>query len=1159
MKQRRITGLTLLAAVALGVTMVGPSLATVGAAAGTAIWDLTFDDATTGVWVPNGNPVLSYVADPADATNQVLQVGDRANSWDGISSPTGVLQPGATYDVSMNVRLAAGTTGPANIHWVLNNDGAANQYAWVTASASSAVTDAAWTALEASFTVPADATAAGTKIYIGAEDITGVTSYTFLVDDLVVTQTGGGTPPPPPPAEGSITTGFEDGLGSWYGRSGSNAGAPTVAATTDYAAAGQQSACVTNRLSEGDGLAVDPSGILTEGATYSITADLRFVPDGTATAGAIWLSYYDGVSYGQLNQTWTTVSNSGFTAVSASITIPANTQFIYFETPYQKGDLAGFCVDNVVIAPPEGTPDLTLTPLKDTVGFPLGAAVGGPQIQGQKADLLLHHFNQVTSENAMKVVSWYDASGNFIGANNTLAMATMQFARAGGLRVYGHNLAWFENTPGQGNDKGMPAWWFNVSPTDSTPLTNSPADQAILRGRLEDHIKNVAKTLADEFGLFGSSTNPLVAFDAVNEPIAEAAGVNAYDLRESQWYKILGPDWVELPFIYAEKYFNTSPAGGGYADPSADRPVKLFLNDFNFELDSSRTQRTINVVNRLVADGVPVDGIGDQSHLAPGGATSAARVRAEMDKLAQVKDKWGNPIQVAITELDEAICQSAPCNPTEAQLTNQGWEYRNLMNEFRDFNAVNPGQLFSVTLWGLDDSTWWRYSSQGPAMPFDGNLQARVSPLADGTAWQAGDPGSTWVYCGMIGADHCTLPGRQMTANVFGTDATTGDISATPAGVGSAEWSKLPSVQIGSGAASFLARWAPDALTVYVAVTDPTVDATDAVTLALAGGTYVVNRDGTVTGGIPAAVVPTATGYALVATLPLTDAQAGDKVMMDVSVNTTGSPDGWNSPGSLGTLTLWEPLSFVAVPAATGPVSVGTCDTVDPVWSSAATVTTGKVDPLNTKPGVDPSEAQVKLLWADDTLYVLADVTDPVIDTSSSMGYQDDSLEIFLDRGNTRSGGYVDGTTQMRIGADGFVDPGSGDPAWLQASVCLTPTGFRVVAAVDLAGYGGAGTFQGVDFQVNDAQGGARVGATNWADQTGNGWQSNLHWGVAELMAAEAPLPTVGPDVRPRGDTGGSVVLPKSGISMGGALALALVLAGAFCVAMGLRYFRKIR
>ena len=1090
----------------------------------TTVWNVDFSatPCSPDPWMQDGSPTLTCTTDPDDATNQVMQVTDRTSSYFGLQSPAGVLTPGTTYTASMRVRLLAGDAGPADIHFTLNSDTATgNQYMWVPGGTS--ITDAEWTTVSGTFTVPADATSPNTKLYIDSGGATPSPSY--LVDDIVVT-----TPIVSGPSQTVLQTGFENNstdnnMGSWTVRNGSSTSAPVADVSTAYAHSGSQSACVTNRTSMGDGLMINPTGVLDANSTYTFDAWARFIPDGAANEGALVLSLHSGSdpSSGFSNLVkWTNVTSDGWTELTGTITIPADSDMLYFETPYNGTDLTSFCVDDITIATPTSAPDLTNTPIKSTTpDFPVGVAVSAPQIAGQSADLLLYHDNQVTPENAMKEDAWYDAAGNFI--QSPVALQIMDFAQANNIPVYGHNLVWYENN-------GTPSWFFNVSASDDTTLISmvqaggAQAAQAkqILTDRLHAHILGVAQTLSQaQYGCFGSSTNPLTAFDVVNEAINDNVSPATQGLRESQWYKILGPDFINMAFTWANQYFDTpgydaTTDTGGFACTDttanpADRPVKLFLNDFNFETDPGKVQRTVDEVNALTAAGVPIDGVGDQSHLSAGMVVPVTSVTSAMSTLATAKNTWGQPLLVAITELD---APTGTPSPSQTQLIQQGYYYQQLYQAFRDWAAAHPDasnptlttadgsavnraggtQLYSVTLWGLDDAQWWRYATYGPAMPFDTNLQTT----------------STYVYCGIVGAANCTLPPLQMSGNAFGVDSTTGDLTSP----NSPEWAKLPTTNIGDGSAAFETRWTPDALSVYVTVTDPTAGPDDAVTFVLNGHTYVVTRSGAVTvdgvtaTDVPVNVVATSDGYKLVATLPLTGAAQGDTAAFDVSVaGVNGTTQGWDSGGAIGTLTLVGPLTFVQVPeAATTPAMDGTG--ADPVWADAASVDVNKVIPPNTTDPTGGATGVFKLLWQGNTLYVLANVTDATPDVSSSNAYEQDSIEIFVDRGNSKGGAYTSDVTQMRISSANAVSFGTGDKtvaaSWLQSATSQTATGYIVEAAVDLDGLGGAGSFQGLNLQINDGTAGHRTANNTWADDpTGNSYQSDALWGVAQLMPGQ--------------------------------------------------------
>jgi len=177
--------------------------------------------------------------------------------------------------------------------------------------------------------------------------------------------------------------------------------------------------------------------------------------------------------------------------------------------------------------------------------------------------------------------------------------------------------------------------------------------------------------------------------------------------------------------------------------------------------------------------------------------------------------------------------------------------------------------------------------------------------------------------------------------------------------------------------------------------------------------------------------------------------------------------------------------------------------------------------------------ATVRTLWSGGTLYVLAVVPDPVVDVSGSDPWIQDSVELYVDPGNVKNGSYRYDDGQIRISATNVVSFGTGDEAFqrarVQSATSLIDGGYLVEASIAIGDASGLGAFQGLDFQVNDAAGGARTGISNWADPTGAGYQSTARWGVGEL---------VGPaEVEPEGP---KVTLGASTVRAGGALAVTL-------------------
>ena len=154
----------------------------------------------------------------------------------------------------------------------------------------------------------------------------------------------------------------------------------------------------------------------------------------------------------------------------------------------------------------------------------------------------------------------------------------------------------------------------------------------------------------------------------------------------------------------------------------------------------------------------------------------------------------------------------------------------------------------------------------------------------------------------------------------------------------------------------------------------------------------------------------------------------------------------------------------------------------------------------------------VRTLWQDSTLYVLANVTDSVLDDTGSDPWVEDSVEIYVDAGNVKNGSYRFDDTQIRINFNNVTSFGTATKrsvtlAW-RAPRRITADGYVVEASISLLEAGGVGTFHGLDFQVNDATGGVRTSIRNWADPTGLGYQSTSRWGVGRLVARDETVPS---------------------------------------------------
>ena len=189
MQRRRILGTLGLATTTalLAALGVGGAVST-AAAAPISVSTVDFEDGTTGAWTQSGGGAGTIAVVDGPDGGKVLRVNDRAQDYVGIQSPTGILEPGTTYDFSMRARLAEGTPGSAGVRFVVKP-----AYSWV---GNTTMTADAWTTVTGSFTTPADGDPATLQVYLGTGALTPDAAYSYLVDDISITTEAGPAPIP---------------------------------------------------------------------------------------------------------------------------------------------------------------------------------------------------------------------------------------------------------------------------------------------------------------------------------------------------------------------------------------------------------------------------------------------------------------------------------------------------------------------------------------------------------------------------------------------------------------------------------------------------------------------------------------------------------------------------------------------------------------------------------------------------------------------------------------------------------------------------------------------------------------------------------------------------------------------------------------------------
>ena len=313
------------------------------------------------------------------------------------------------------------------------------------------------------------------------------------------------------------------------------------------------------------------------------------------------------------------------------------------------------------------------TALKDTYKdkFMIGVAVNPRNITDpMQSALVCREFNSMTSENDMKPQPTEPAQGKF---NWTGADRVANFARQNGIKLRGHCLVW-HNQIGD--------WIY-------TDKNGQEVSKKELLKRIRKHITTVVKRYKDV----------VYCWDVVNEAITDDPHAENY-FRQSRLYKIAGDDFIREAFRAARK---------------ADKKALLFYNDYN-ECDPVKSRRIAEMVYKMKADGVPIDGIGMQAHYniyEPSTDDIDRAIRLYKDVVKHIH----------VTELDVRVNREMGGQLkfkkdagviTDSIRHLQELQYAKLFKIFRSHSDV----IDCVTFWNLSDRDSWLDVKNYP-LPFD--------------------------------------------------------------------------------------------------------------------------------------------------------------------------------------------------------------------------------------------------------------------------------------------------------------------------------------------------------------------------------------------------------------------------------------------------------
>jgi endo-1,4-beta-xylanase len=306
-------------------------------------------------------------------------------------------------------------------------------------------------------------------------------------------------------------------------------------------------------------------------------------------------------------------------------------------------------------------------PLRMLAEVPVGVALSTAQITAPElADQAAFHFSQLTPSWEMKMEYILQADGTFrFDAPDAIAA----FAEARRMRLFGHALVWHEQEP-----------------SALKALDGQPA-------RFHLAVSNYIAAVA------GRYRGRAVAWDVVNEPVKD----DGSGLRDCLYSRNMGgPAYIAESFRLARE-----------ADPDA----LLLINDYNLESTPAKRRAFLRLVESLLRQGVPVGGLGCQTHidiaLQPGAS------RAAIADLASL----GLPIHVS--EMDVSLHgRRLALADGAGRLQRQAARYAEVAEAFMSLPAH---QRFAFTVWGLRDTDSWLLRRDPADQPllFDAHGQAK--------------------------------------------------------------------------------------------------------------------------------------------------------------------------------------------------------------------------------------------------------------------------------------------------------------------------------------------------------------------------------------------------------------------------------------------------
>jgi endo-1,4-beta-xylanase len=362
------------------------------------------------------------------------------------------------------------------------------------------------------------------------------------------------------------------------------------------------------------------------------------------------------------------------TAVFLATRAAAETRFqVEMDAAFARGGCAPAATSEAVAAASDAVAEAVrvavLPPLRALAaptGRRIGAAVQSAYVANERdyRETLAREFDAITAEFEALWIVLHPAQGVYaFDAMDALA----DFAAAHGMLLRAHHLIWDLYYADYLNDLTAEA----------------------LRDEFEEHIRTVA----------GRYRGKVASWVVVNE----AANLVGEGYRPGLWVDTFGPGYIADAFRIAHE-----------ADPDA----QLFYNDVFMEEIGEKSDFVYAMVQDLLAQGVPIDGVGFQMHHFFGGPIPAT-LQANLQRFADLG------LRVQLTEMD-VLSNQYPGDLAE-RLLQQGAVYHDAVAACLAVDGCD-----AVTFWGFTDKHSWIDLFVGPnrhPLPFDADYRPKPAYL----------------------------------------------------------------------------------------------------------------------------------------------------------------------------------------------------------------------------------------------------------------------------------------------------------------------------------------------------------------------------------------------------------------------------------------------